>query len=193
TRAAHRSGQPLWKGLLGRANGGMVVHLGVVVLAVGFAASSAYGHRAQFRLAPGQSARLAGHTVTYLGTTTADHGNKKTMSARVRVDGDKVYEPALHQFPFGSQAIGTPSVRTGPLADVYLTLVVPPDGGGSAVIGVNVQPLVAWLWTGGGVMAFGTFLAAWPGRRRRSVTRDAEPVPAEGLDERRPEPAVLSS
>ena len=166
-RAARRAGEPPWKALLGRANGGMVVHLGVVVLAVGFAASSSYGHRAQFRLAPGQSARIAGHSVTYLGTQTVDHANKKTTSARIRVDGGKIYAPALSQFPFGSQAIGTPSVKSGPLSDVYLTLVVPPDEGGVVVIGVNVQPLIAWLWTGGAIMAFGTLLAAWPGRNRR--------------------------
>jgi cytochrome c-type biogenesis protein CcmF len=191
-RAARRAGQPMWRALMGRSNGGMVVHLGVIVLAVGFAASSAYGHRSQFRLAPGQSAGIGGHHVTYLGTSTVDHANKKTTSARVRVDGGKVYEPALNQFPFGSQAIGTPSVKTGPLSDVYLTLVVPPDESGTAVIGVNVQPLVAWLWTGGAIMGFGTFLAAWPGRRRRATVTDAEsPVTVEQPVV--PEPAGVSS
>ena len=192
-RAAHRSGEPPWRALSGRANGGMVVHIGVVVVAVGFAASSAYGHRAQFRLAPGQSARLAGHTVAYLGTSTVDHANKKTTSARVRVDDGKVYAPALNQFPFGSQAIGTPSVKTGPLSDVYLTLVAPPDEAGVAVIGVNVQPLIAWLWTGGAIMGFGTFLAAWPGRRRRPTAPDAAPAPARDHDAAVPEPATVSS
>ncbi|HEX2047829.1 MAG TPA: heme lyase CcmF/NrfE family subunit [Acidimicrobiales bacterium] len=188
-RAARRSGQPAWRGLLGRSSGGMVVHLGVVLVAVGFAASSSYGHRAQFRLAPGESASVAGHTVTYLGTTTEEHSNKRTTSAQVRVDGGRVYEPALHQFPHGSQAIGSPSVRTGPLSDVYLTLIVPPDSSGSSVIGVNVQPLVTWLWTGGAVMAFGTFLAAWPGRRR-----PAEPHarPAADPEPVRSEPVVVS-
>jgi cytochrome c-type biogenesis protein CcmF len=175
-RAAHRSGQPAWRAVMGRSNGGMVVHLGVVLVAVGFAASSSYGHRAQFRLAPGESASLAGHSVTYLGSTVEDQGNKTTTQARVRVDGGKVYGPALHQFPFGSQAIGSPSVRTGPLSDVYLTLVVPPDAGGTAVIGVNIQPLVVWLWIGGTVMGLGTFLAAWPGRRRRPPAPETETV-----------------
>ena len=190
-RAARRAGQPLWRGLLGRANGGMVVHLGVVVVAVAFAASSAYSHRAQFRLGPGESATLAGHTVTYLGTSTVEHPNKKTTQARIRVDGGKVYEPALHQFPFGSQAIGSPSVKTGALADVYLTLVVPPDAAGVAVVGVNVQPLITWLWTGGSIMGFGTFLAAWPGRRRRPEVADAEPVT--GHDEPAPQPAGVGA
>jgi len=192
-RAAHRGGEPPWRALLGRANGGMVVHVGVVVVAVGFAASSAYGHRAQFRLAPGQSARLAGHTVAYLGTSTVDHTNKRTTSARVRVDGGRVYAPALNQFPSGSQAIGTPSVKTGPLSDVYLTLVVPPDGAGVAVIGVNVQPLIAWLWTGGAIMGFGTFLAAWPGGRRRAGAPDDGPEPVRDHEAVAPEPAAVSS
>ena len=190
-RAARRGGQPVWKGLFGRSNGGMVVHIGVVVIAVAFAASASYSHRAQFRVGPGQSASLAGHTITYLSTTTVVHPNKKTIQARVRVDGGKVYGPALQQFPFGSQAIGSPSVRTGAFADVYLTLVVPPDAEGVAVIGMNVQPLIAWLWTGGAIMGFGTFLAAWPGRRRRPTTDDDEPVAGE--KEAVPEPASVSS
>jgi cytochrome c-type biogenesis protein CcmF len=188
-RAARRAGQPRWRALVGRSNGGMVVHIGVVLVAVGFAASSSYGHRAQFRLAPGESASLAGHSVTYLGTTVVDQPNKRTTKAQVRVNGKKVYEPALHQFPFGTQAIGSPSVRTGPFSDVYLTLVVPPDAGGVAVIGVNIQPMVVWLWIGGSVMGFGTFLAAWPGRRRRPAAPASEPA----VVEPRSEPAAVPS
>ena len=154
--------------LVGRSSGGMVVHLGVVVVAVAFAASSAYAESRQFRLSPGQSASLSGHTITYLGTSTVVRSNKTTFSARVRVDGGPVYAPALQQFPFASQAIGSPSVKTGPVEDVYLTLVSAPEGGSeTAVIGVRVQPLISWLWTGGGIMALGTLLAAWPRRPRR--------------------------
>jgi cytochrome c biogenesis factor len=32
---------------------------------------------------------------------------------------------------------------------------------------------VVWLWIGGGVMAAGTALAAWPGRRRRPAADEA--------------------
>jgi cytochrome c-type biogenesis protein CcmF len=184
-RAARRQGSGAWRGLLGRANGGMVVHLGVVVIAVAFAASQAYGSHRQFRLEPGQTAHLAGHSVTYLGTGTVRLENKTTTSARVRVDGGKVYRPALHQFPFATQAIGSPSVRVGALGDVYLTLVSAPEPGQTAaVIGVNIQPLVAWLWVGGGIIALGTALAAWPGRRRRPT----EPASAPAVPEPRSEP-----
>ncbi|MDP9403771.1 MAG: heme lyase CcmF/NrfE family subunit, partial [Actinomycetota bacterium] len=157
-----------WRGLIGRANGGMVVHLGVIVIAVAFAASSSYGQRAELRLSPGESATVAGHRLTYLGSRTVQHPNRRAVVADVRIDGGEVYRPALNGFRFATQAIGTPSVRTGLREDVYLTLVAAPRGpGGEAVVGVVVQPLVVWLWIGGGLMAVGTLMAAVPGRRRR--------------------------
>jgi cytochrome c-type biogenesis protein CcmF len=175
--SARRQG---WRGLIGRANGGMIVHIGVVLIAVAFAASHAYGHSREFRLAPGQSARVSGHQVTYLGSSTVRDTNKTSVRARVRVDGGKVYAPAVHQFPFATQAIGSPSVKSSLHDDVYLTLVAPPDqAGGSAVIGVIVQPLIIWLWIGGGVIAVGTLLAAWPGRRRRPTAPVSAPVEVE--------------
>jgi cytochrome c-type biogenesis protein CcmF len=175
--SARRQG---WRGLMGRANGGMIVHIGVVLIAVAFAASHAYGHSREFRLSPGQSVHLSGHTVTYLGSDTVKASNKTSVQARVRVDGGKVYGPAIQQFPFATQAIGSPSVKSGLHDDVYITLAAAPDQtGGSAVIGVIVQPLIIWLWIGGAVIALGTVLAAWPGRRRRPTAPVSAPVEVE--------------
>jgi cytochrome c-type biogenesis protein CcmF len=187
-RRSRAQGTGAWRGLMGRANGGMVVHLGVVLIAVAFAASHAYRAGGEFRLTPGRSAQVGGHRVTYLGTEQVKHSNKTSMQARVRVDGGKVFSPALHEFPFATQAIGSPSVKTGLLDDVYLSLVAAPEEGSrTATIGVIVQPLIAWLWIGGGLMGLGTFLAAWPGRRRRPTSPSSASVP----DERVLEPAVV--
>ena len=41
-----------WRGLVGRANGGMVVHIGVVVIAVALAAATSLAHRAEVTLRP---------------------------------------------------------------------------------------------------------------------------------------------
>ena len=177
-----------WAGLVGRANGGMVVHLGVVVVAVAFAASSSYGHRAEVRLGPGQSATVAGHRVTYLGFHVREHPNRRAVVADVRLDGGRVYRPALNQFRAAGQAIGTPSVRTGLGNDVYLTLVSAPRARDDpAVIGVVVQPLVSWLWLGGGLMALGTLMAAVPGRRRRPAVDPASTPMTEAAPEPLPE------
>jgi hypothetical protein len=66
--------------------------------------------------------------------------------------------------------------------DVYLTFdqvgglgktsgnpIVPNLPAGSVVIGVVVEPLVAWLWAGGLLMGLGGLLALAPGSRRRAT------------------------
>jgi len=166
-----------WRGLVGRANGGMIVHLGVVLVAVGLAASSSYLVDGEFELAVGEQATLSGHTVTYLGSETVEFPEKVSMRARVLVDDEVVHEPSFNMFRSAGQGIGEPSVRTSLWNDVYLTLEQPlPIGDGPAVIRVIIQPLVSWMWLGGGLMAVGTLLAAFPGRRRRPTEPVSAPV-----------------
>jgi cytochrome c-type biogenesis protein CcmF len=163
--AARRQG---WRGVVGRTNGGMVVHLGVVIIAVAFATSQSYASEVELRLREGDIATVAGHRLVYEGTEVTEDPEKTTVAALTRVDGGDVFRPAVNEYRFGGQTIGTPSVRTGLREDVYLALLdVPEEPGDPVVLRVVVQPLVQWLWIGGGVMAVGTALAAFPGRRRR--------------------------
>ena len=108
------------------------------------------------------------------------------MRARVSVDGD-IHEPAINRFLGTEQSIGTPSVATSWREDVFLSLVRAPEGDAGETIGllVVVQPLVMWLWIGGLVMAAGTALAAFPGRRRNPVDPVSAPVatPPAAVDE----------
>jgi hypothetical protein len=127
----------------------------------------------------GDTATVAGHEIEYLGARTVEQSNKVSVRARVSVDGE-VHEPAINRFGATGEAIGTPSVATSPVQDVYLTLLQAPadDAGETAVVRVIVQPLVMWLWIGGIVMVLGTALAAFPGRRRRKPVDPASaPVP----------------
>ncbi len=166
-----------------RLYGGLIVHTGVVIIAVALAASMGYTKKHEYRLAEGERVTLAGHHFTYLGIKDRQTGQKQTISARVKVErgGNDlgVYAPALSIFSARMGApIGTPSVRTGVLRDVYLTLVASPGEDGRITLGVQLSPLVVWLWIGGGVMVLGTAVAVWPNRRAR---RRAEPgaLPAE--------------
>ncbi|HVM40262.1 MAG TPA: heme lyase CcmF/NrfE family subunit [Acidimicrobiia bacterium] len=154
-----------------RLYGGLVVHVGVVLVAIALAASQGYATKREFRLEQGQSASVRDYTVTYLGRSVTATGQKRTVAARVAVERDGsslgVLEPAVHIFPNATQAIGTPSVHTGITEDFYVTLVSSPTDADRATIGVAVNPMVLWLWIGGGVMVVGTALAVWPDRRRR--------------------------
>ena len=50
-----------WRGLVGRTNGGMVVHLGVIVVAIGIIAATTYRHQAELALHKGAVVTFDGH------------------------------------------------------------------------------------------------------------------------------------
>ncbi len=163
-RAARRIGRsPLW-GFVGRANGGMVVHIGVILMAMAMAGNRAYLHAEELVLRPGEKAMVAGREFELVSIATTG----TTTSAVVRHSGGRIDEPKVTRFDAAGTAVPTPSVFTGLLRDVYVTLqVVPERPGDPAVIGVAIQPLAVWLWIGGLLMGFGTLLSIVPGRRRR--------------------------
>ncbi len=155
-----------WRGVVGRTNGGMVVHLGVVLVAVAFAASSSYLRQGELIMAEGQRMTFAGHSFVFEGIEQRSLPEKDETRALVMIDDAGPYTPAISKFRFASQQILTPSVRTALRDDIQLSLLALPTAPGeSATIRVTVQPLIVWLWIGGGVMALGTALAAVPTRR----------------------------
>jgi cytochrome c-type biogenesis protein CcmF len=186
TLATRRQGV---RGLLGRTNGGMIVHIGVLMIAVAFASSHAYETQREARLC--QVARAGcpstitvdGHTLTYVRNTADVSAARTEVGADIRIDG-KIYTPKIQHFPNGSQEIGKPTVRNRPTDSVMLALLDDPSKAGSVKVRVIVQPMIVWLWTGGLVMAFGSLLAAFPGRRRKPTDPTSaipgvthEPVP----------------
>ena len=74
--------------------------------------------------------------------------------------------------------VGTPSVKASLTSDIYLTLEPPVrQDSGTARIKVFIKPMITWLWIGTGLMALGTVLAAFPGRRRRPTEATSALVP----------------
>jgi cytochrome c-type biogenesis protein CcmF len=102
-----------------RRYGGYIVHVGVAVLFLGVAASSAFHDQADARLLPGQSAKVGDYTITYVRPTARpgdDRGTGALMSLgadlRVTKDG-KTWDmhPARNYF-------GSPDQR-GPFSGVF--------------------------------------------------------------------------
>jgi cytochrome c-type biogenesis protein CcmF len=167
-----------------RLYGGLLVHVGVVVIAVALAASAANLTKREVQLSEGETARVAGFTLTLEERVLERAAQKTSVKARVLVDGVGVMEPAISTFPNAAQGIGTPAIHTTPWRDVYLTLVSSPTSG-AMTIGVQTTNLVMWLWIGGLLMAIGTAIALVPARKRDVLARteielshdDEEPAP----------------
>jgi cytochrome c-type biogenesis protein CcmF len=167
----------------------MVVHVGVVVIAVALTSAMAFGHRGEVQLLPGQTRTFDGHRITYVRMALVTDSVRSATEVVVEVDGRGPFRPAVTRFGSGTDPVGTPAVDSGTLRDIYLTVDTLPtdqtgrvDPRGAVAVGVTVQPLVSWLWVGGAILVIGSILAAVPGRRRRQATDAVSaPVPAVAL------------
>jgi cytochrome c-type biogenesis protein CcmF len=169
--SARRRGN-LRSALVAPSAGGMVTHLGVVVLALGIVTSTSYAARADVGLAPHQVTIVAGHRIGFEGMVTTHSALRDQTYLNVTVDGH-VVRPAITTY-HGSNGttVGTPAIDSNLLRDVYVTFESvggngPTSGAqvqsdlpaGSVGLGVTTEPLVAWLWLGGLIVGLGSALA----------------------------------
>ncbi len=166
-----------WRGLVGRANGGMIVHLGVILIAVALGASNSFSKSQELSLVANVEASFAGHTFELQDVVEVRDDRSISVEALVLVDGKKVYAPAITKYTRIGMNVGTPSVRTSLTSDIYLTLEPPVrQDSNEARIKVFIKPMIIWLWIGTALMAVGTVLAAFPGRRRKPTDATSAPV-----------------
>jgi cytochrome c-type biogenesis protein CcmF len=164
-----------WRGFVGRTNGGMIVHLGVVLIAVAVAGSESYKTDRLYTMLPGDEVEVAGHTFEYLDLGGNQNERRIHVFANVLIDGDEVYTPGTTIYRQLGQPVATPSVRPGFTEDLFLVLDRNPTGPDEPIsLRIIVRPLISWMWVGGGMMFLGSALALFPGKRRRGT----EPVSA---------------
>lgn len=146
-----------------RRYGGYVVHLGIVVMAVGIALSSTYRNEVEMTLSPGETAVFAGYTIRLDSVYAGREPQRDFVEAAFSVEGvgrsTTVMRPRLNYYPTSDQPIGTPRVRTRPTEDLYFSLVAYAQDGSTATVHVIVNPMVVWIWIGGGIVALGGLFA----------------------------------
>ena len=86
-----------WRGLVGRANGGMIVHLGVILIAVGAGRiERLHGKSASSPCSRGETIEFAGHTFELLDVGSSEPTASTAEARAVRIDGGQAYSPAHH-------------------------------------------------------------------------------------------------
>ncbi|MFZ9630122.1 MAG: cytochrome c-type biogenesis CcmF C-terminal domain-containing protein, partial [Ilumatobacteraceae bacterium] len=160
-------------------NGGMVVHLGVILVAVSLAASNSFTKAGEFEMTTGDTVEFAGHSFTLTDVYDTEDARSVGVKASISIDGGQAYAPAITKYTKFGMDIATPSVRTGLTGDIYL--VVEPGtkaSTGEAKVKIFIKPMIAWLWVGGLLCGVGTILALFPGgARRRPTDPVSAPVP----------------
>ena len=155
-----------------RRYGGLGVHIGLGLMAIGITASSAFAQQTEVTLNTGQTTSFAGYELQYQGLRTAQEAQRAVLTAdlSVRSSGSgeppAVLDPRLNLYPAASEPIGSPAIQRGPAWDLYASVIGLQDNGRSATFRLYHNPGVSLLWLGGGLMALAGATALWPARRR---------------------------
>jgi cytochrome c-type biogenesis protein CcmF len=156
-----------------RRYGGQLIHFAILLIVIGITGSQAYQAEVQIALATGESVEVEGYTLVYQDYTyqqIEEGGNKALNQAVVDIyRGDRKVatvrpERNLHSNVEG--AVTEVALRMNLLQDLYIVLASL-EADGLAAFQVLVNPMVVWLWIGGGVLLLGTLVATWPPRRQR--------------------------
>jgi len=153
-----------------RRYGGYLAHMGVLLLAIGVTASSAFRMEREATLKPGSALTLGGYTVRLKDLWGREEPQRVVVGADVIVErGGAVVgsvEPRMNYYKTSDTPVVTPAVRSRADADLYVNLMAFERDGSSATLRVLVEPLVSWIWFGGMVVALGAIVSLWPAARR---------------------------
>lgn len=157
--------------------GGYLVHLGLVLLAIGVIGSHFFQLQQDAVLNPGQEIAIAGYRITYVGNIDQTDPGVETIQAQLQIWRDGQLQsyiyPGRHFYQsFPSQPASAISITTFGLTDVYVFLA-DWKGASEATIRVFVNPLVSLVWLGGIVMLLGGIVCWWPERRRIAAIKIA--------------------
>ena len=162
----------------GRRYGGYVVHMGVVVIALAISVSWTWKTEREQTLFKGQRLAVGEYEIEFVELWTREEPHRFVVGASFDAyRGGSLLgrqDPRLNLYVRdpSQQLIATPAVASSLSSDLYLTLMaVDADNLEHATVKAIVNPGMAWLWAGGGIMGVGALLAIvpWGFRRRRAV------------------------
>ena len=173
-RARRRiAGEGVFRGLvtLARRNqrryGGLVVHLGVVLIVLGIAGSMAYSVEREATMSLKEHLNISRYLIQFEGLKGSQQPTHFRVEGSFRIfhGGEEwgVLSPALKFFPNQQSPVGRAVHRSTISEDLYLILSGFSElDKNQATLKVLVRPLVVWIWIGGFVIVLGTLLAILP-------------------------------
>ena len=169
-----------------RRYGGYIIHISMMLMAIGILGIEIFQKETQGELAQGEELNIAEYTVQYRELASWDDAGKGVNFTRAVLD---IYENGIYlgelspriDYYFDSQQNMTiPGNRSTFRDDLYILLVDwQPTTAMGATFKIFVNPLVNWLWIGSVLFLIGIIFAAWPDRdpaeetSRRGITRSA--------------------
>jgi cytochrome c-type biogenesis protein CcmF len=140
-----------------RRYGGYVVHLGVVLIVIGFS-GNAFKTERHAVLSDGESMDVGAYTLKFEDLTQQTTDEKQIFRTTIDVSRGNSHITTMHperNFHIAQrQPQSEVAIRTTPVEDLYL-VVSAIDQDGDISLRAFVNPLTWWIWMGAGVMLLG--------------------------------------
>jgi cytochrome c-type biogenesis protein CcmF len=151
-----------------RRYGGYIVHLGIVLMFLGFAGEG-FKVDQQLLLRAGEEATVGHYTVKNMGVKVTDDGQKQMVTGHIAVAEDgkalgTLYPARWFFRKHEDQPTTEVAIRRTVAEDLYLVMPAYELGDQSMSLQVVINPLVNWIWGGFGMLVIGTGIALLPER-----------------------------
>jgi cytochrome c-type biogenesis protein CcmF len=161
-----------------RRYGGHVVHVGIVVIAIGVTGSSAYKEEKQAVLEQGASLIVGDYSLRYDDFSFYPAEGKDVAAATLSIfQGERqvaVLVPERHFHRSAQQAASAAAIRATLKETLYAALIGWEDTDYTITLQVTVSPLAVWAWLGGSLVLLGTAIAVGPGSREQILEDQVE-------------------
>jgi cytochrome c-type biogenesis protein CcmF len=157
-----------------RRYGGYLVHMGVVLMFIGFTGSAFNQHETR-NLGLNQTTRFGRYGLKLLSVNNGETPNYAFSHAAldVSLDGQVIDQlnPEIRIYTTSQQQASMIGIRRRLNEDLYVNFSgITPDSK-KAILQVYVFPLVSWIWIGYWVLLFGTTICLIPGKVRLQYAR----------------------
>jgi cytochrome c-type biogenesis protein CcmF len=157
-----------------RRYGGYIVHMGVVVMFIGFT-GSAFNKDRTVQVMPGQDFTIGNYNLTVTNMQDGDNANYewRTVSIGVRKAGEDLgtIRPEHRFYKSSRQPASQVAIRRRLNEDLYVNFAGMSSDDKKLVIQAYVFPLVSWIWLGYYVLLFGTLVCLVPPKIRLAYAR----------------------
>lgn len=142
---------------------GMVVHLGIMVMALGMAGSGLFAQHKLVVMQPGDRTEIGGEHLVFVKLERQPVENYLTSKGHFLLEetGLLLY-PEQRLYPVSGTPTSEAAINSTLLRDLYLVITEQENGSGWGV-SLRLNPLVQWIWWGGLIIILGvatSFLAA---------------------------------
>ncbi|MBI2860509.1 MAG: heme lyase CcmF/NrfE family subunit [Chloroflexi bacterium] len=149
--------------------GGYIVHISILLMAVGVVGSSVYAIEREATLKPGDATNVGRYKLEYINTDTYETASRLVVASTLSVYNSDKFIGTLTAEKYFHRSYDQPvtevAIRSTLREDLYVILLNAEEDG-TVVLKLLVNPLVAWVWIGGIVFIIGGLFAFWPDRRR---------------------------